>query len=740
MNRTISFKKLSIAFASFLLPIKIFAQTTFIPPYQNIWTKAPQHIPSRTSTDAPLMGNGDLLATLGQASNSLTFYISKNDFGQWTSKYGHGDTEFDLAGSRILTNITMRFNDLKWKQYSGNDTLFSATQDIWNGQTTAKFGQNILVTSWVSATQNLIFIKVAAQKEDAMLEIRLRAPDNESSMELRGQWDSAHYHIRSFSDDVDIRVSATTAVKMLNYGVSSGIIVKKDKPLLLVVSAENSFKGEKTSRYIQEQLANITEQSIPAFLQQHNAWWTQYWQKSSVVLNDTTMMKSYYQGLYTMAACSRNPDYPPGLFGWITNDRPLWNNDYHLNYNFEAPFYSLYAANRLEQALPHDAPILAFMPRGKWYAENVTHTRGVLYPVGIGPKGVEVTRQVDNFYTKSHPAGIEKGGMFWQQRSNAAYALLNMGQYWYSTYDTAYARKIYPYALSVAEFWEDYMKFEDGRYIIYNDAIHEGSGRNTNPILSLGLVRNVFSLMIDMSRNLNINTNEIAKWENILNHISQFPTQKRNGRTVFRYTEKGMAWNDGNGLGIQHIYPASAITLDSNPELLAISRNTIAEMNRWKDQNTSSSFFMAAIRVGFSGDTIYDKLHDFITNLRPNGFIKDNVHGIENSCIITNAVDEMLCMSVGNVIRLFPSLPSRIDASFSHLRAYGAFLVSAERKAGEITNVEILSEKGRSLTMVNPWGTKKVKIIRQGTLAEMMSGERFTIATSIGERISIVPE
>ena len=74
-------------------------------------------------------------------------------------------------------------------------------------------------------------------------------------------------------------------------------------------------------------------------------------------------MKAYYQGLYTMAACSRDPKFPPGIFGWTTTDTPAWNGDYHLNYNFQAPFYALYSSNRLEQAIPHDAPLLDFMTK-----------------------------------------------------------------------------------------------------------------------------------------------------------------------------------------------------------------------------------------------------------------------------------------------------------------------------------------------------------------------------------------
>ena len=37
---------------------------------------------------------------------------------------------------------------------------------------------------------------------------------------------------------------------------------------------------------------------------------------------------------------------------------------------------------------------------------------------------------------------------------------------------------------------------------------------------------------------------------------------------IFRYTEKGTPWWGSNTVGIQHIYPAGGIGLDSPPELL----------------------------------------------------------------------------------------------------------------------------------------------------------------------------
>jgi hypothetical protein len=61
-----------------------------------------------------------------------------------------------------------------------------------------------------------------------------------------------------------------------------------------------------------------------------------------------------------MASCSRDKDFPPSIFGtWITREQPWWLGDYHLNYNHMAPYYALYSANRIEQADPYYAPLLA---------------------------------------------------------------------------------------------------------------------------------------------------------------------------------------------------------------------------------------------------------------------------------------------------------------------------------------------------------------------------------------------
>jgi hypothetical protein len=127
------------------------------------------------------------------------------------------------------------------------------------------------------------------------------------------------------------------------------------------------------------------------------------------------------------------------------------------------------------------------------------------------------------------------------------------------------------------------------------------------------------------------------------------------------------------------------------------------------------------------------------TKAATNGFIKGNPHGCENCSIVPNTINEMLCMSHRGVVRLFPVWPKEMDARFAQLRAWGAFLISAELKNGMVRNVEIFSEKGRSCTMVNPWPGSRVIISRADDKKQTLSGERFTFETTAGEKLRLLP-
>ena len=107
---------------------------------------------------------------------------------------------------------------------------------------------------------------------------------------------------------------------------------------------------------------------------------------------------------------------------------------------------------------------------------------------------------------------------------------------------------------------------------------------------------------------------------------------------------------------------------------------------------------------------ILDKYKEVLKlRLLPNGMVDYTQGGMEQSSSIPSAITEMLLQSYEHIIRLFPCWNFKNDASFKGLRAYGAFLVSAELKGGEIS-AEIVSEKGYDLSIVSPAGGKYVLV------------------------------
>jgi hypothetical protein len=242
-----------------------------------------------------------------------------------------------------------------------------------------------------------------------------------------------------------------------------------------------------------------------------------------------------------------------------------------------------------------------------------------------------------------------------------------------------------------------------------------------------------------MSEALGVDADKRAKWRDICAKLSAYPLQQRDGKTVFRYSEKGTAWWNDNTLGIQHIFPAGTIGLDSEPKLLETSRNMIDAMGRWKDFNGSSSWYAACARVGYNPEVILTEMRGMYDgHAMPNKLLTFGGGGIENVSP-SLAVTEMLMQSHAGVLRVFPCWPARLDARFGFLRAVGAFLVSAELKGGKISRLKIVSEKGNDCTLVNPWLDKPVHVTRSGRPAETVQGPRITLHTTAGETLELNP-
>ncbi len=500
------------------------------------------------------MGNGDMAVAISGDPQDQQFWLSKNDLWELRNVWCR-------SGPRPLGHLDIRIPALQGATYHAEQNLVDATTVM----SFKKGNATVSMRSWVCATENLLVVELstdgAAVDGDVNLWIPARAratpqSDHRSKPGMADDWigfpaakisgnqKGVYWGVRAFRDNVEIPSEAACAFTLLG-GDESHFHLEPGKPVMLVAAVKSL---RQSTQYVQEacdRVAGLNRASVlNGLYTDHVNWWRDFWNKSSVHLGDDDLEWRYHVSNYILASCSRDPEYPPGIAGtWVTTDQPMWTGAYTLNYNHMACFYGLYSSNHIEQADPEDAPILDFRSRGEYYAKEVLNCRGVLYPVKIGPVGIETTRDErrPNIVNDldDPPWQRQKGGLFLGQRSDAAFSAVNIAQRWYTTYDLAYAKKVYPFVHDVAIFWEDYLKFEptprelieatknlpdglrqpaDGRYVIYNDGANEG-GQDMNPALSLSMLRNVLKLALDMSTSLGVDENERDKWRYILAHL-----------------------------------------------------------------------------------------------------------------------------------------------------------------------------------------------------------------------------
>ena len=322
---------------------------------------------------------------------------------------------------------------------------------------------------------------------------------------------------------------------------------------------------------------------------------------------------------------------------------------------------------------------------------------------------------------------------------------------WNATRDKEYAQKhAYPYIKACLEFFEDYMKFENGRYSVCRDAVHEVPFyksdfdpkkykkvlNDKNNALTLGLLRLCIPAAIDMAKELGVDSDKQKKWAEILEKLSPFATMGV-GKKVYRYTESGQAWNESGDVGLQHIYPCGCVGLSSDKNELDTARNTfrLKEMYCYEDDNAVSSFYPMAARLGMNpAKTIrkFKKLNE--KKLMQNLLYSFGGGCLENCSIAASTLNEMALQSHQGILRVFPCWDKKIDAEFENLRADGAYLVSSSIKNGKIGETTIHSEIGGTLKICNPFKSCMVECADGVFETESRT---IVLKASAGDRITI---
>ena len=721
--------------------------------YKAVFASPSKRLPAFHAVDSPITGNGDIGLTLDGPPERQRYWISKCDF--WKS-----GPSFKQCGPSLIGGIDVSIKSLEGASYH-------VEQPLYQPGLASKFATpkgSVTIDAWVSATDSLVVLELAALDAPVQVRLDLWTKDGYGSETAKGRSAEVTWATRKFaSADLLFPTEAIIALRS-----PSGFTLEPGKPVTVVAAVMTNHDAKDYETLAVEKAQRSVLDEVVRLRAEHRKWWQNFWAESYVELQDKLLEKHYYAAHYVMACCSRNPKFPPGLYGnWITLDRTAWSGDIHLNYNHQAPFWALYSSNHVGLTECYDAPLLEQLEGFKRDARTYLNKKGAYASVGIGPKGL-VCRFPDKagldqaYKAKCTPGSYDDLAgqpMFLGQKSNALFGAMNMILRYEYTYDIHYLRKVYPYLTAVAEFWEDYLVLENGRYVIHDDSYGEvgpWEGNDWrklygdfNPILSLGFLRVFFKSMIAYSEDLDCDADNRAKWQNILDRLSELPVVVENGRKRFRACEGG----SGSGSKIvgldwvmlhSLVFPATNIGLSSDTSSLAMIRE---EMKLWDDKvwvshgNNFQTALIGAARVGFDPDFLVAKAKEVIAHRStPNLWIMAGGGGIETCSGIPGLINEMMLQSHGGVMRIFPVFPSGQSGSFHRLRTFGAFLVSGAIDKGVVRPIVIESEKGRPCVLQNPWPGKKVVLSSNQGQTREVSGDVLRLPTVEGERLTLAPQ
>lgn len=489
--------------------------------------------------------------------------------------------------------------------------------------------------------------------------------------------------------------------------------------------------------------------------------WIDFWSRSGVALDDEQLERTWYRNQYFLHCAVRAGRPCPGLWAnWsMATIGTAWHGDYHMNYNCQQPFWGVFSSNHVDLHEPYVDLVDHLLPVSRTWAKDYYGLPGAYYPhsayptpMGIMPYPVptwgweicETPWTVQSLiwhyrYTQDRRFLADRA---WEPLREAVVFLV------------AYIQRP---AASGPDWRDEYLH-------IFPSVVPElygltpGLRHNADVLADLTLTRFVLNGFVEACAVLGRDTDDedaalLAAVRDVLARLAPNPTADSSSGTVFvavRGEDPEIVYNVP--VPTMPAFPGEELGLGSDPDERSIA------INSWRNQRNEGGndlVFMnlQGARLGILDLDRFKRQIDYC--LLPNGTCTDlglqalgryrdetdfDFMGgmgiwLENFALPA-VINECLLQSWDGVLRLFPNWPLHVDARFTTLRAVGAFLVSAACANGEVTGVEIVSEAGGNLRLVNPWPGETVMVTR-GNDTTHLDGIELTIPTTPNETLTL---
>lgn len=446
----------------------------------------------------------------------------------------------------------------------------------------------------------------------------------------------------------------------------------------------------------------------------HLAWWKDFWKQSDIRIPDTLLEKQWYLEQYKFGAAARRGAPPISLQAVWTADNgriPPWKGDYHHDLNTQLSYWPCYSGNHLEEGLGYFDHLEENKASYKRYTRRFFDTDGLAVP------GVTTLD------------GTEMGG--WSQYSLSPTVSAWLAHHYYLHWRYSMDREFlehsaYPWIKDVAVHLEQVtVKDANGfRRLplssspeVNNNDISAWFDENTN--YDLALMRFVFKAAAELANELGL-TEEARHWEKTGKEFSDFALSE-NLEMKFA---PSLSYNESHRhfSHMMAIHPLGLIRWEDGDRARTIIANSIKLLDKvgpgwWTGYSYS---WLASLKArAKDGDgaaralEIFAKAFCLQNSFHVNGDQTKSGYSkftyrpftLEGNFAFAAGLQEMMLQSYAGFIEVMPAVPPAWkDVSFDKLRAEGAFLVSAKKVDGVLSEIKIVGERGGPTRVKLPGG------------------------------------
>jgi alpha-L-fucosidase 2 len=514
-----------------------------------------------------------------------------------------------------------------------------------------------------------------------------------------------------------------------------------------ISSTLSEAKGEKPAGQLAIEL--LQKETFDRSLREHTAWWAGFWSKSSISIPDRVLEKQWYLEQYKFGSAARADAPPISLQAVWTADNgklPPWKGDFHHDLNTQLSYWPAYSANHLDLEEGYLNWLWANRETFRKYTKTYFGTEGMNVPGVTTLTGEPMAGWIQ--YSLGPTVGCWLSQHFYL--------------HWkYSGDKTFLQEKAYPWIKDVAIFLDQIsMKNERGQRQlplssspeIHDNSINAWFTQTTN--YDLSFIRWTFATAAELANELNLKE-ESAKWKAILAEWPDYALDDRGGLAFapgHPYVESHRHFSHLVGW-----HPLGQIDWSNGEKEQQIIRETLKTLEEVGPDywcGYSYSWLGNLYARAFMGEKAAQTLRIFAENFcLPNSFHANGDQSgkgyskftyrpftLEGNFAFAAGIQEMLIQSHTGVVRVFPAVPeSWKDIAFSNLRTEGGFLVSAKKAKGEVQTIEIFSENGGTISIHNPFGTRKYVVSGIEPDQQKQNGTLIVLEIPKGKKIGLSP-